>query len=94
MNEHTFREFIDKVKDVACALKWLGNGDAVTNLGAIEAHGMQVEKAGQAIADAISDLADAIRDHGGRLPMIDEQKAAEMNARADAKLAKLRARKE
>ncbi len=96
MNEHTFREFIDKVEDIGCALKWLGNGDAATNLGAIEAHGIQIEKAGQAIADAISDLADAIRDrnYGGRVPVIDEQKAAEINARADAKLAKLRARKE
>lgn len=94
MSDETSLE--DAILSVASQLKWLGNGDASTHFGAIEAHGMQIEKAGQAIADAISDLADAIRDrnYGGRSPLVDERKVSEMNARADAKLAKLRARQE
>ena len=56
-------DMVDAVDGVSRGLKWLGNGDAATHLGALEAHGMQIEKAGQLIADAISELAEAIREH-------------------------------
>jgi phosphoribosylpyrophosphate synthetase len=54
---------------IAKALRLLGNADAATPLGALEAHGMAVEKAGErigngleSIAEALADLAAAIRE--------------------------------
>ena len=44
-----------------CAAKWLGNGDAATPMGAIEAHGKAIADASENIAGAIRELAEAIR---------------------------------
>ena len=49
---------------VVYALKCLGNADAATPLGAIEAFGLVMKEGMETIATAISDLAEAIRDHG------------------------------
>ena len=46
---------------IRTAGKWLGNGDAATPMGALEAHGMAIKEAGGEIASALRDLADAIR---------------------------------
>jgi hypothetical protein len=57
---------VDVVHELARAvgfgLKWLGTGDAMTQMGAIEAHGVMVKEAAETIAAAISDLASAIRE--------------------------------
>lgn len=52
-------------------LKYLGNGDAGTTMGAIEAHGVAILEAASRIEDGLSristsidGLADAIREHG------------------------------
>ena len=42
------------------AAKWLGNGDASTHMGALEAHGKAVLDGCTAVASAIRDLADAV----------------------------------
>lgn len=41
----------------------LGTGNAATSMGAIEAHSVNVKEGAIAIADAISELATAIREH-------------------------------
>lgn len=46
------------------AAKWLGNGDASTHMGALEAHGKAVLDGCTAVASAISDLAEAVRELG------------------------------
>ena len=46
------------------AAKWLGNGDASTHMGALEAHGKAVLEGCTAVASAISDLAEAVRQLG------------------------------
>lgn len=63
LDKQAIFDLTDAVEDIASALRRLGNADAATSFGAIEAHGMQVEKAGRAIADAITELAEAIREH-------------------------------
>lgn len=45
---------------VAAALVALGNGNASTQMGAIEAHGLAVKETGQAIAGAIAELAERV----------------------------------
>lgn len=50
----------DALKACATHLKYLGNGDAATTMGAIEAHGVMVKEAGENIAEAIRELASAI----------------------------------
>jgi len=54
---------------IAGALRLLGNADAATPLGALEAHGLAVKEAGErigngleSIAEALADLAAAIRE--------------------------------
>ena len=44
------------------AAKELGNGDASTRMGALEAHGLAIKEAAREIADAIRELADAVRE--------------------------------
>ncbi len=51
-------------ESIRSAGKWLGNGDAATPMGALEAHGKAVLDAADRIAGALSDVADAIRKHG------------------------------
>jgi hypothetical protein len=57
---------VDVVHELAQAvrsgLKWLGTGDAMTTMGAIEAHGVMVKEAAATIASALGDLASAIRE--------------------------------
>jgi hypothetical protein len=49
------------IRSVASQLKWLGTGDASTPFGAIEALCVEVDEAGQRIADGLSGVAEAIR---------------------------------
>jgi hypothetical protein len=43
-------------------IKLLGNADAATHLGGLEAHGMAVIEAAEKISGAIHDLAEAVRE--------------------------------
>jgi len=58
---------VDTMYEVAAAirsgLRNLGNGDAATSMGALEAHGKAVWEGAEMIAGAIGDLATAIREH-------------------------------
>lgn len=51
------------LQEVAVALKYLGNGDAGTPMGGLEALGLCIKEAGEQIAGAISELAQAIEQH-------------------------------
>jgi hypothetical protein len=71
---HLGSDIGEAIEAVARQLKWLGNGDAATHFGAIEAHGIQVEKAGNAIynglsevAQALENLADAVLKSAGKI---------------------------
>lgn len=58
---------VDVLSDVARALVLLGNADASTSMGAIEAHGKAILEASENIAGGLHDVAEAIRDlSGGR----------------------------
>jgi hypothetical protein len=48
-------EVADALKEIAHALDRLGNGDAMTSMGAMEAHGKTVSDAIHALAQASSD---------------------------------------
>ncbi len=50
------------VADVAHALRLLGNADASTPMGALEAHGAAMIEASENIASGLRDIADAIRE--------------------------------
>ena len=52
----------DAVFDVARALRLLGNADASTPMGALEAHGAMVLEASENIAGGLDNIADAIRE--------------------------------
>lgn len=75
-DDEEFEEaLVDAINGVAHSLKYLGNGDAWTSMGGMEAHGKIVSEALQEISSAISEhsqaiesLADAIRAHGKRQP--------------------------
>lgn len=47
---------------VAFGLKYLGNGDTGDPRGAVEFHAVQVKEAGENIARGLSEVAEAIRD--------------------------------
>ena len=51
---------VDALEQVARALQRLGNGNASTDFGAIEALGMQIEKSSNRIADSLDGIAAAI----------------------------------
>ncbi len=53
---------VDVIQNVARALHNLGNSDAATRMGAIEAHGKAVYDGAELIAGAINNLAEAIRE--------------------------------
>jgi len=57
-------ELIEAVKEVSRALRDLGNADAATPMGAIEALGVAVREAGHSIASGLQEVADAIRETG------------------------------
>jgi hypothetical protein len=52
----------DSLQSIARALRDLGNGNAATHMGAIEAHGIAVREGAAEIASAIRELAEAVRD--------------------------------
>ena len=49
---------------VAYQLAYLGNGNASTHVGAIEGLSMNIKEGCDSIVRAISDLAEAVRQHG------------------------------
>jgi hypothetical protein len=61
----------DSIESVSSALRALGNGDAATRMGAIEAHGMtlrntlkeSIAEGCHEIAEAIADVSAGIEDH-------------------------------
>ena len=55
-------------KDIRQGLQGLGNADAATSMGALEAHGKYIMGAADNIASAIRDLAEAIREVGSGKP--------------------------
>lgn len=55
-------DIADALNKVANAIHKLGLADAVTPMGAIEAHGVAVKDAAATIAAALGDLAEAIRE--------------------------------
>ena len=72
MTEITIEEALH---EIAMALKYLGNGDASTPMGAIEGHAvctkeagaeiaMSIDSTGAVIARAIEELANAVREKG------------------------------
>lgn len=50
------------IESVAAALYKLGNNDAATPMGAIEAHGLKISEASSKIADGLNNIADSIRE--------------------------------
>lgn len=48
-------------REISRAMKLLGTADAATPMGAIEAHGVMLKEAGDAIARGLSEVAEAIR---------------------------------
>lgn len=48
------------LENIGLGLKYLGNGDAGTSMGAIEAHSVQVQEGASSIAGALSEIARAI----------------------------------
>jgi hypothetical protein len=57
---------VDALKDIGDGIryagKWLGNGEAATPMGALEAHGKAILDASENIASAIRGLAEAIQE--------------------------------
>jgi hypothetical protein len=51
---------VDALRDIASALKSLGNGNAATPMGAVEAHGVAVRESGALASDALQNIADAL----------------------------------
>ena len=52
----------DAINNLATQIKYLGNGDASTSMGGMEALGLEIKNAGSAVAAAIHDLAAAQRE--------------------------------
>jgi len=59
---------VDVIERLAASIKFaakhIGNGDASTYMGALEAHGKAMRDAADIISGSIDNLANAIRDHG------------------------------
>jgi hypothetical protein len=53
---------VDVVSDVARAIHVLGNADASTPMGALEAHGAAMIEASENVSRGLYDIADAIRE--------------------------------
>jgi len=59
----TMEEAIDNIAHaIRYGLMALGNADASTPMGALEAHGKCIQDAAERIAESIDELAEAIRD--------------------------------
>lgn len=56
------------LRSIADRLKWLGNGDAGTTLGDIDAHGIAIRDGEREISDSLLEVALAIREMSGSLP--------------------------
>ena len=52
----------DALHDVASAIHRLGNGDAMTPMGGMEAHGKAILDAAKRIGEALEDVASASRE--------------------------------
>src|ERR1035437_1406146 len=61
-NDDEGRNIVDAMFAVSYQLKNLGNADASTPMGAIEALGKVIMESNSSIADAINNLADAVRE--------------------------------
>lgn len=57
------------LSNIAHALYCLGNQNAGTDMGAIEAHGLAVKEGCQAITDGLHDIADALREQAKPITM-------------------------
>lgn len=55
----------EAIESVASALRDLGNGNAATNMGAIEALGVVIKEGSEAIASGLHAIAEAIRSKEG-----------------------------
>jgi len=60
----TDKDITQSIDNLAYALKALGLNGACTNMGAIEVLAMEIKEGSTRIADAITGLAEAIREHG------------------------------
>ena len=60
------RTVADALMSAAINLKYLGNGDAATQMGAIEALGAHIGEKIDGMSTAISELADAVHDLGDK----------------------------
>ncbi len=55
------KDIVKAAQIISRALDRLGNGDAASSMGAIENHAVLLSKGMESIAEAINNLADAIR---------------------------------
>ena len=62
MESEALEAIADGIKGISYALKYLGNGNSASEMGAIENLAACIESAGRDIADAIRDLATAVND--------------------------------
>jgi len=66
-NNFEIANVVDALDSVARAMvfaaKHLGNGDASTQWGALEAHGKAMLDAAETVGSGLHDLADAVREH-------------------------------
>lgn len=53
---------VDVLDDIARALRLLGNADAATPMGGLEAHGAAILEAADKVAGGLHDVAEAIRE--------------------------------
>ena len=51
----------EALRSIACQLKWLGNGSAGTEMGAIEGLGIAIERGFDVLAVAVREHADAVQ---------------------------------
>jgi len=60
MSDEITSEYQEVADAISVGLKYLGNGNAATQMGAIEGHAVAVKEAADTIAAALRDVADAI----------------------------------
>ena len=54
-------DIADGLKSISTALHYLGNGNAATEMGAIEAFSVVFEKSVDRLADSLNNIAEALR---------------------------------
>ncbi len=67
MHDYQSRDFIEAIDHVATALHRLGNADATTPFGALEAHGLAMKEAADIVAVGLEAIAEAIDNHAKEL---------------------------